>query len=391
MAWNEPGKGGQDPWGGGPKKQGGPEMDETIRKAQETLGKMFGNGGPSSPNANKLTGMLIGLGAVVWLLSGIYIVDPAERGVVTKFGAYSEESKPGPHWHLPYPISQVEIVNVDEVRNAELGFRSTAVRGQATGVVPSEALMLTQDENIVDIKLAIQYKVSSAKDYLYSVNNPDATLSQAAESALREVVGKSNMDYILTEGRTELVARVKTLTQEVLDRYQTGLIVLSVNMQDAQPPEQVQAAFADVVKAREDRQRFINEAEAYANDIIPKARGKAARMLEEASAYKEQVISKSEGEAQRFTSIVKQYEAAPEVTRERLYLDAMESVLTNSSKVMVNVEGGNNMMYLPLDKLMQGSQTQQQQQIFIPQAAQDAAKKAQELRDGNRFRSREVR
>lgn len=212
--------------------------------------------------------------------------------------------------------------------------------------------MLTQDENIIDIKLAIQYRIKDAKDYLFNVLNPDLTLHQSAESALRETIGKSKMDFVLTEGRSEIVARTEVLTQEILDRYQTGLLVTSVNMQDAQPPEEVQDAFNDAVKAREDEARLRNEAEAYSNDVLPKARGQAARMLEEANAYKSQVIAEAEGEASRFVQILTEYKQAPEVTRERIYLDAVTSILSNTSKILVDVKGGNNMLYLPLDRLI---------------------------------------
>lgn len=369
MAWNEPGKPGQDPWGnsgnngGGnnqrpPRKKGNGDLDELLKKLQGFL-----SGGPKSGGG--IGGMLIfGVVVVVWLLSGIYIVDPAERGVVTRFGAYVEETKAGPHWHLPYPIETVRIVNVDQIRTAEIGYRSD-VRNRA-GNVPLESLMLTRDENIVDIKIAVQYQVESANLYLFAVSDPDQTLRAVTESALREVVGQSNMDFVLTEGRNEVVARVQELAQERLNSYSTGLLITSVNLQDAQPPEQVQAAFADVVKAREDRERLINEAEAYSNEILPIARGKAARELEEASAYHDKVIARAKGEASRFDSIVSEYLKAPEVTRNRLYIDAVSQVLGNTSKVFVGSESANNLLYLPLDKMI-GSQTQ------VPFASNDAA------------------
>jgi membrane protease subunit HflK len=359
MAWNEPGgPAGNDPWGKKPKQ--GNELDEVFAKLKKQVDGLFGGG--SSDNSFKPSGktpwVIAGIIGLVWMASGIYIVDPAERGVVTRFGAFTEEMGPGPHWHLPYPIGQVEKVNVDQIRNTEIGYRSTRGDGATSGVL-SEALMLTKDENIVDIRLAVQYKIASAKDYLYQVAEPDATLRQATESAVREVVGKSLMDYVLTDGRAELATRVRTLSQEILDKYNTGIFLTSVNLQDAQPPEQVQAAFADVVKAREDRQRFINEAQAYSNDVIPKARGAAARLVEEANAYKEQVSSKAEGESKRFESILVEYQKAPKVTRERMYLDAMEEVMKSSSKVLVNVESGNNMIYLPLDQMIKNARSAQ--------------------------------
>lgn len=368
MAWNEPGKSGQDPWGnsgnsgnqGGsnrpPKKNDDSDIDALLKKAQSMLGgagDKFGGGGSGLGSIGG--GIIVAVIVVIWLLSGIYIVDPAERGVVTRFGAFVEETKAGPHWHLPYPIETVRIVNVDQIRTAEIGYRSDT-RNRA-GTVPNESLMLTKDENIVDLKIAVQYKIESANQYLFEVTDPDLTLRAVVESALREVVGQNRMDFVLTEGRNEVVSKVQQLAQANLNDYRTGLVITSVNLQDAQPPEQVQDAFADVVKAREDRERLINEAEAYSNDILPKARGKAARELEEASAYHDRVIAQAKGEAARFTSIVKEYQKAPKVTRSRLYIDAVSNVMENSSKVFVGSESGNNLLYLPLDKMVGGQAT----------------------------------
>ncbi len=357
MAWNEPGGSGKDPWGGPGRDQGPPDLDEAIKKLQQRLSGVFGGGssGGGSAAGGKAAGVAVLILLAVWALSGIYIVEPAERGVVTRFGAYVETTMPGPHWHFPYPIEKVEIVNVDNIRTVEIGYRSGG-RGKAGGSVPSESLMLTQDENIVDVQFAIQYRVKDPKDYLFNVRNPDATLHQVAESAIREVIGKSKMDFVLTQGRSEISDRVEQLTQEILDRYGAGLLVSSVNMQSAQPPREVKAAFDDAIKAREDEQRFKNEAEAYANDIIPKARGAAARMLEEASAYKERVVAQAEGEANRFEALLAEYKRAPEVTRERLYLESLEAVLSKTSKVMVDVDGGNSLLYLPLDRLGVGGE-----------------------------------
>ncbi|HIE39999.1 MAG TPA: FtsH protease activity modulator HflK [Thiomicrorhabdus sp.] len=365
MAWNEPGKSGQDPWGnsgknsGGdqkpPKNQKNDDIDELLKKAQKIFGGASdkfgkkGGGGIGGVGGSVIFGVI----GTVWLLSGIYIVDPAERGVVTQFGSFVEETTAGPHWHIPYPIESVRIVNVDQIRTAEIGYRSDTNR---TGNVPTESLMLTKDENIVDLKVAVQYQVHSANQYLFETSDPDLTLRAVVESTLREVVGQSTMDFVLTEGRDEVVSRVKDLTQERLDGYKTGLIVTSVNLQDAQPPEQVQPAFADVVKAREDRERLINEAEAYSNDILPRSRGKAARELEEASAYHDRVIAQAVGESSRFVSIVKEYQAAPEVTRNRLYIDAMATVLSNTSKVFIGSDSSNNLLYLPLDKMVNQGQ-----------------------------------
>lgn len=364
MAWNEPGKSGQDPWGNSgnngsgdkkpPKKQNNDDIDVLLKKAQSVFGgasKKFGNNGGGFGGVG--ISAIAGVVGVVWLLSGIYIVDPAERGVVTQFGAFTEETKSGPHWHIPYPIEAVRIVNVDQIRTAEIGYRSDTNR---SGNVPSESLMLTKDENIVDLKVAVQYQVESASQYLFDISDPDLTLRAVVESTLREVVGQNTMDFVLTEGRNEVVSRVQKLTQDRLSAYKTGLIITSVNLQDAQPPEQVQAAFADVVKAREDRERVINEAQTYSNDILPRSRGQAARQLEEASAYHDRVIAQATGEASRFTSIVKEYKKAPEVTRNRLYINAVSEVLSNTSKVFVGSDSSNNLLYLPLDKMVsQGS------------------------------------
>lgn len=343
MAWNEPGgSGGKDPWGGRNDDQGPPDLDEVVRKMQDRFGKILGGGGSGSRAGSNKGG--IGLIAVVallaWALSGIYIVDEGMRGVVLQFGAYNKTTMPGPHWY-PRFIQSVEVVNVDRVQSIELGYRA------------DEALMLTQDENIIDIKFAVQYQIKDAGDYLFNVRSPDETLLGALESAVREIIGRSEMDFVITGGRSEVVSRAQELLQNILDDYQTGLQITSLNMQDAQPPSQVQAAFSDAVKAREDEQRLKNEAEAYANEILPRARGEAARLLEEANAYKEQVIAEAEGETSRFSKVLAEYQKAPSVTRKRLYLDAMESVLANSSKVVVDTEGGNNLLYLPLDKLMQ--------------------------------------
>lgn len=360
MAWNEPGGSkGKDPWGTQGDKQGPPDLDEIVRKLQDKFNGLFGGkragkgGGTTGPGRMSSFGIstILLIVLVLWGLSGIYTIHEGNRGVVLRFGNYHETTEAGLHWHLPFPVETVDVVNVEEIRTAEIGYRS-GLGGQGSRTMAREALMLTQDENIIDIKLAIQYKVKDAKDYLFNVSNPDLTLHQSAESALRETIGKSKMDFVLTEGRTEIVMRTEALTQEILDRYQAGLLVTSVNMQDAQPPEQVQDAFNDAVKAREDEERLRNEAQTYSNDIIPKARGQAARMLEEANAYKAQVIAEAEGEASRFTQILTEYKQAPEVTRERIYLDAVSSILSNTSKVVIDVKDGNNLLYLPLDRLI---------------------------------------
>ena len=351
MAWNEPGgSGNKDPWGNRNNQSGPPDLDEVIKKISNKISGMFGGGksggngvGGGSSTGGSIPFSLIGaIVAVVWFLSGIYIVEEGKQGVILQFGAFSEITDPGPHW-FPRFIQTKDIVDVEGSRSINLGRKA------------SEALMLTQDENIIDVKFTIQYKVKNPKDFLFNVRNPDATLVQATESAMREIVGKNKMDFVLKEGRPEVAAKTERLIQEILDGYQTGILVTNLNMQDAQPPEQVQGAFDDVIKAREDRETKINEAEAYANDILPKARGGAARMVQEASAYRDETIARASGETNRFKKILKQYERAPRVTRDRLYIESMESVLEKSNKVMVDVKKGNSLIYLPLDKIGAGS------------------------------------
>lgn len=379
MAWNEPGGGGRDPWGGGRGDQGPPDLDEVFRRMRQRLGGAFGGGrGRARVGGGRGGGSWLVLVALaVWLLSGIYIVGPAERGVVLRFGKYVETTMPGPHWHWPYPIERVEKVDVDRIRQAE-----------------HKALMLTQDENIVDVDVGVQYRVRDPKAYLFNVRNPELTVLQAVESAIREVVGKSAMDFVLTEGRTEVAARTQELAQAILDRYGTGVQLTKVNLKDAQPPEEVQAAFADAIKAREDEQRFKNEAEAYANEIIPKARGRAARQIEDANAYKAEVVARAQGETARFLALLREYQRAPAVTRERLYIDAMEHVFANATKVVVDVEKGSPLLYIPLDRLVR--QQAQQPREAAPAAPAPAAQPAQRRRAplGGRFRDlrrREVR
>ncbi|MGJ8668595.1 MAG: FtsH protease activity modulator HflK [Oceanococcus sp.] len=337
MAWNEPGPGGgKDPWdsnNGGP-----PDLDELLKKFR---GRFGGNKGGSSGGGKASGGIPKGLITVaaliaggLWLLSGFYIVQPAERGVVLQFGRYLSTVGEGPHWHAPWPVQTVEKVNVDGIRN-----------------ISDQQTMLTQDENIVVVDMAVQYRVSSAEDFVFRVRDPDLTLRHALKSSVREVVGKSTMDFILTAGREEVAQRTELLLQETLDSYRTGLVVNEVNIKDAQPPEPVQGAFADAIKAREDEQRLINESEAYANSIVPQARGEAVRMVTQANAYKTRVIEQSTGEASRFTQLLDEYQKAPEVTRQRLYLETMDYVLSNTNKVIMDVEQSNPLLYLPMDKL----------------------------------------
>jgi membrane protease subunit HflK len=341
MAWNEPGGNGnkpRDPWGGG--DQGPPDMDEAMRKLKQQLAGIFGGGsgggggGAGKGISSALFMTLLSVVVVVWALMGFYTVDEQERGVVLRLGKYHTTVQPGLQWNPPL-IDIVTVVNVTRVNNEK--FREQ---------------MLTQDENIVEVNLSVQYIIDDAENYVLRVRAPERSLSNATESALRHVVGDSAMDYVLTDGRTQLAIDVRDRLQSYLDAYETGIRVSKVNMDDAKPPAEVQEAFDDVIKAREDEERVKNEAQAYANQIIPEARGQAQRVIEEANAYKEQVIAEAEGDASRFSALREEYAKAPRVTRQRLYLETVQSVMENTSKIMIDVEGGNNLMYLPLDKLI---------------------------------------
>lgn len=285
--------------------------------------------------------------ALSWLVSGIYIVDEGNRGVVTRFGAYTETTQPGPHWHLPMPLEKVSIVNVEQQRFIEIGYRDSS-RFAKAAIIPQESLMLTSDENIVNVRLAVQYQINNAKDYLFNVKDNEATLKQLTESVERAVIGRNNMDFILTEGRSEIVAEIKKQIQAAMDLYQMGVTIASVNLQDAQPPEEVQGAFEDAIRAREDKQRLINEAEAYSNEIIPKARGAAARLLQESEAYEAEKIAKAQGETERFDQLLVEYEKNPAITRKRLYLEAKEKLYSGSNKIMIESERNSANFYLPV-------------------------------------------
>ncbi len=365
MSWNEPGGDKKDPWSGRGDQKGPPDLDEVIRSLQEKIGGFFGGRKQGDDNSSgippwKSLGFVAAGATVLWGLSGFYIVDEGTHGVETRFGKYVATTQSGLNWHYPSPIERVDVVDVKQQRYIEVGYRSGGSE-QTLGSVPKEALMLTKDENIVDVRLAVQYQVKDAKQFIFNIVNPAATLKQVTESVQRGVVGSSKMDFVLTEGRSEIVAQIKKEIQDVMDSYKSGIQVTSVNLQDAQPPEQVQNSFEDAIKAREDEQRLINEAEAYSNDVVPKARGAAARKLQEAEGYKEQVIAQAEGESNRFSKLLTEYTKAPDVTRKRLYIEAMESVLSETNTVMVDVKGSNNMLYLPLDKMIQHQPT-------IPQA-----------------------
>ena len=285
----------------------------------------------------RTVGIIVGILILVWLASGFYIVDPAYRGLVLRFGRYVDTTDPGPHWHIPFPVESVIKVNVDEV-----------------ATFSHQAAMLTQEENIVDVELTVQSRIQDAADYQFQNQDPASALKDATETVMRETIGGSKLDYVLTEGRGQIAAAIEQRVQELMNKYQTGLLVTSVNLRSAKAPEPVKEAFDDAIKAREDKERLENQAEAYSNQVLPQARGEGARIVADAKAYRDKVLAESEGEAARFTAVLTQYRKAPDVTRERLYLDTMEQVLSGTNKVVLDVqEGGNSLIYLPLDQLMQ--------------------------------------
>ena len=347
MPWNQSNND-KDPWER-ENRQSPPDLDAVINKFMSSFGGIFGSKKPSKNGGGKGTSIisLLVFVSLVWAATGFYIVSENERAVILRFGEYQRTAMPGPGWHLPRPIETHETINFTGIRSVE-----------------KRTTMLTKDENIVELAFSVQYRINNAEDYLFNVENPDiegdrtcrfgsrSTICGVLDSAIRDVVGKNNMDYILREGRTEISNRTEELMQQVLNSYQAGIQVTSVNLQDSQPPDAVQDSFQDATKAREDMERYKNEAQAYANEIVPQARGEAARMIQDALAYKEMVIANAEGDADRFLKLLKEYKRAPEVTRNRLYMDSIESVLSNSSKLMIDVKEGNNLMLLPLDKII---------------------------------------
>ena len=361
--WGNRGNGGGNDGGGRRPNQGPPDLEDLWRDFNRKLSGMLGkkgggnNGGndgggrpPVEFNPKFLGGgisVLVGLLVLVWLASGFYIVDASQRGLVLQFGKYKTSTEPGLQWRLPYPIQSHELVNISGVRTVEVGYR-----GSEKNKVLKEALMLTDDENIINIQFAVQYVLKDPVDYVFNNRHPDDSVIQAAETAIREIVGKSKMDFVLYEGREQIAATASKLMQDILDRYKTGIMISKVTMQNAQPPEQVQAAFDDAVKAGQDRERQKNEGQAYANDVIPKAKGTAARLLEEAEGYKQRMVATAEGDASRFKQLNTEYAKAPEVTRQRLYLETMQQIYSNTSKVMIDAKGQGNLLYLPLDKIM---------------------------------------
>jgi len=341
MAWNEPG-GGKDPWGGNRNNnQGPPDLDELLNKWLGKLGGIGKDGGAKTggngPAARALLPIVLLVALVLWGLAGWYQVDEKEQAVVLRLGKFHETVGSGLQWNPPL-VDRVTVVRVTEERQ-----------------YPARGLMLTQDENIVELTLNVQYNISNARDFVLNVRDPEVSLQHATDSALRHVVGGSTLDDVISVGREQVAVSTKERLQEYLNIYGGGINVVKINIEEARPPSAVKAAYDDVIRAREDLERLVNEAQAYSNGIIPEARGQAQRLREESEAYKSQVVSKAEGEAHRFEKLLAEYQKAPEVTRERLYLDALEEVMTNSSKILVDQEGGNNLLYLPLDQLVKQS------------------------------------
>ena len=342
MAWDDQGNG-KSPWD--PNKGQPPDLDQIVEEWQKRFNKLFGmKTSGSGKQRKKPPFLLIGLMILfIWVLSGLYQIDDSERGVVLRFGSNTQTTMPGLRWHIPFPIESVEVVNVNVVNRFK-----------------QQTTMLTSDENIVVVDLVVQYRKTDPIDYLFNVRDADETLSEVSESAIREVAGKSDLDYLLTQGRTEIAIQTQDLIQQTLDDYGTGIIVTKVNLQDANFPLQVEEAVQDAIKAREDKERLAFEAEAYANDVVPRARGDAARMIQEAEAYRARVIADSEGEAARFEKLLVEYQKAPLVTRERLYIEAIETVYGNSNKVLLDSEASGNLMYLPIDKLIEHGKKEEQ-------------------------------
>lgn len=347
MPWNEPGRGGgngQDPWKGGGQQP--PDLDEVFANVQKRLKKIIGGGdgdgggsrgSSGGPGAGGIIALVLVLAGIWTVWNSIHIVDESERGVVLRFGEYTRTVVPGLRFTFPAPVETLTKVNVDQVRSQE-----------------NRARMLTSDENLIELGFAVQYRVLDPAAFLFEVAQPESTLAEAADSAIREVVGTNQMDFILEQGRGEIATAARDLLQQILERYNAGIEILSFNLQLVRPPNQVQAAFDDVVRAREDQVRFANEAQAYANQEIPEARGRAARVRQEAEAYRDSVIAEAEGEADRFIAVFKAYAKAPEVTRQRLYLQELESLYSGTPKVLLDANSSNNLFYLPLDRLMSG-------------------------------------
>lgn len=390
---------------------GPPDLDQLWREFNQRLNRLFGNkgngrgdGGGFSPDA-KGAGIGVGLISLIvaflWLVSGFFIVQEGQTAVVLTFGKYSHSTPAGFNWRWPYPIQSHEVVNVSQVRTVEVGYRNNVRNKQA-----KESLMLTDDENIIDIQFAVQYKLKNAAEWLFNNRDQDELVRQVAETAIREIVGRSKMDFVLYEGREKVAFDASQLMQQISDRYRAGIQITNVTMQAVQPPEQVQAAFDDAVKAGQDRERQKNEGQAYANDVIPRARGAASRLLQEAEAYRSRVVANAQGDASRFKQVLTEYQKAPAVTRDRMYIETMQQIFANTTKVMIDSRSGSNLLYLPLDKLISqaASDTVAGKPAAASQAPSNAAPSAEPLqsldpqrqrdsrtRDGRDSRDREAR
>jgi membrane protease subunit HflK len=398
------------------QQDGPPDLDEVLKDLGRKIDNIFkkkpkivinngnnGSGNNNPKNSNNFNGgdiptlPILLIIFLIWLITGFYIVDQGSRGVVLRFGEYTEVTQPGPRWHLPYPIETVEVVNQEQVRTIEVGYRSSndlAANSQDL----RESLMLTGDENIVDLQFAVQYNLKSVEDFIFNNRDAESSVRAASETAIREVVGKSEMDFVLYEGREEVAIRTTELMQQILDRYNTGINVTNVNMQNTQPPDQVQAAFDDAVKAKQDLERQKNEGQAYANDVVPKAKGTAARLLAEANAYKVSIENEAIGNSSRFEQIMKEFERAPEVTKNRLFLEAQEEILSNVTKVIIDQKSGSNsLIYLPLDQIMNKNKSNDQipsinGAVSLPRTESTSIDVNQERsRDAFREREREMR
>ncbi|MDT8991715.1 FtsH protease activity modulator HflK [Curvibacter sp. APW13] len=394
--------------GGRRSPSGPPDLDELWKDFNKRLGGLIG-GGRSSPTggggngAPDMNGAGVGLGLIagvvllIWLATGFFIVQEGQQAVITQFGRYVKTVNAGFNWRLPYPIQKHELVVVTQIRSVDIGGRDTVLK--ATGL--RESAMLTQDENIVDIKFAVQYRLNDARAYLFESKNPAEAVVQAAETAVREVVGRMKMDAALSEERDQIAPQIKTLMQTILDRYKVGIEVVGINLQQGgvRPPEQVQAAFDDVLKAGQERERSKNEAQAYANDVVPRAVGAASRLKEESEAYKSRVVAQAQGDAQRFRAVYNEYQKAPQVTRDRMYLDTMQQIYANVTKVMVESRQGGSLLYLPLDKLLQQSGATTGNPVAdatvqapaAPVAGSTAGNSDARSRDAARTRDRDVR
>ena len=395
-------------------QDGPPDLDELFKDLKNKMNRVIGgkasgggnNGQKPNSSGSQLSGDNIPIGPIIliivliWLATGFYIVDQGSRGVVFTFGKNTAVTMPGPRWHIPYPIETVEVVNLEQVRTIELGYRSSGAG--ATSQELRESLMLTGDENIIDLQFAVQYNLKSVQDFLFYNRSAENSVRGAAETAIREIVGKSEMDFVLNEGREEIAVKTRALMQDILDRYQTGINITSVTMQNAQPPEQVQAAFDDAVKAKQDQERQKNEGQAYANDVVPKARGSASRLIAQANGYKVSVENEALGNASRFEQIMTEYNRAPAVTKQRLFLEAQEGIMSSITKIIVDQKDSNSLLYLPLDKIIQQSGTSRnvndanavnnQQMSVTSSKTNDAINSiADRARDALRLRDREPR